>query len=139
MRILGIYVGEVGTEWCRIVDGDVAAGVHSGMTGINAVWTLLEEELGRGPGSEEEPIMIAVGGNLSPEERGDLCIWEARTPYTDLELYAGWEIADAIRDADRATGLLAEALHRHGLLDHAAPARRAAAMALDMAVRRDYE
>ena len=139
MRILGIYVGECGTEWCRIVDGDVAAGVHSGMTGLNAVWLLLKEELDRGPGSDDEPIMIAVGGNLTPEERGDLCIWEARTPYTDLELYAGWEISDAIRDAESAACPLADALRQHGLLDADSPVRRAAAMARDMAVRSDCE
>lgn len=139
MRILAMYVGECGTEWCRLGDGDVAAGVHSGMTGINAVWVLLKEELDRGSGSEEEPIMVAVGGRMSPAERGDLCIWEARTPYTDMELYAGWEIADAIRDADRANGPLAEAMRQQGLLSPAAPARRAAAMALDMAVRSDCE
>ena len=134
-----MYVGECGTEWCRLGDGGVSAGVHSGMTGLNAVWVLLDEELGRGPGSDEEPIMIAVGGNLTPEERGDLCIWEARTPYTDLELYAGCEISAAIRDAESATGPLAEALREQGLLDADGPVRRVAAMALDMAVRSDYE
>ena len=136
MRILGIYVGECGTEWCRLADGHVAGGVHPDS---GAVWALLKEELDRGPGSEEEPIMVAVGGQMSPVERGDLCIWEARTPYTDMELYAGWEISIANHAADRAIGKSADAMRRHGLLDADGPVRRAAAMALDMAARRGYD
>ena len=135
MRILAMYVGECGTEWCRLGDGYVAGGVR---LDSNAVWTLLQEELDCGPGSEEEPIIAVIGGNVSADVRGDLSGWEVAKLGVEVELPHGHEVAISNRAADRTIGKYADALRQQGLLDADGPVRRAAAMALDAAARRGY-
>ena len=134
MRILSIYLGDDGTEWCRVVDGCVTGGVLPG----DALWEVIERALDDGlRGSYEDPLSIAVGGvpDAPYGHKQDLQTWEVATPGVEVFFYSGWETAAAIRAIRRATGPVFEALRQKGLLDPEAPARRAAAVALDMAQR----
>ena len=134
MRILTIYLGDDGTEWCRVVEGTVTGGAVPG----DALWPVIEGALNDGlRGSEEDPLSIAVGGipDAPYSQKTDLQTWEVATPGVEVLFYSGWETAGAVRAIRRATGPVAEALHRQGLLDPEAPMRRAAAIALDLAQR----
>lgn len=135
MKVLTIYLNDDGTEWCRVVDQTVSGGVVPG----DGLWAVIESALDDGlRGSYEDPLSIAVGGGIPDAPYGyklDLQTWEAATPGVEVFFYSGWETAGALRAIRRATGPVFEALRQKGLLDPEASARRAAAMALDMAQR----
>ena len=130
MRVLAIYLGDDGTEWCRITETGITGGVLPG----DALWAAIEDALDRGlRGSDEDPLTIVVGGDIPHDHRVDLPQWEVATPGVEVILYAGWETAGALRDARRATGPVAKTMRAQGLLGPEAPTLHAAALALDMA------
>ena len=132
MRVLSVYLQDEVTEWCLVVDNDVAWGVIPG----DGLWPQIEQVLDRGLGwSEEDPLRITVAGNVSRDQKISLQTWEGTMPGVEVYFYSGWEVAGCCRSARRATVPVAESMREHGLLDDAAPARRAAAVALDMAYR----
>ena len=136
MRILAIYVDGGRTEWCRVVGHTVAGGVIPG----DGMWVVIEQALNDGLlGSDEDPLNIAIAGDYTDAHYGrleDIDQWDFITPGVEVTIYEDWDHSAAARRAVRRWAKPVEdALREHGLLDHDAPAYRAAVLALDMARR----
>ena len=136
-RILAFFVCQTCTEWCRVegsnftVGGNFTVGVLEG----RAIANRIKQELDRAPGSEEEPIFIVVGGSVSKDHKASLTNLVELTPGTEIAFCQDWEVVRAMGAARRIPGQLAQTMREHGLISAKAPARWAAAMALDMAQR----
>ena len=132
MRVLAIYLNDGGTEWCRIVDGDVAAGVRAGG---DTVGELINQEIDRGGLGNSHPLSIGVGGSVAEDMRIFLFLWGFvnRSEGIKVSVYDTEDMTGVLRYASLATGPLARAMRDRGLLDAKAPSSHAAAMALYIA------
>ena len=132
MRVLGVHVSEAGTEWCRLIGDDCAGGVYDG-DGLRAV---IDDVICRGlAGSDADPLIIVIGGDVQPNHKTDLLQLEDTTPGVEVAIYSKWDTGAAIRAASRATWSVAKTMRARGLLGPEAPTGRAAALTLDMAGR----
>ena len=133
MRVLAIYFGGGGTEWCRVVDGSVIVGFLHG----DALWPVIARAVDDGlAGTDQAPLTIVVDGDIPTANLIDLLRWGVSTPGIEVVLCARGEVAAALRAVRRSSWPMAQVMRGRGLLFPDAPARRAAALALDMARRR---